>query len=84
MPKNTRNKLDDEYDKANKKRMDELKYANKVASKYAKDHYPNKRSGNYEYQVGSPEYSVAADAARRHYRKTHKNESMIFDNIDLI
>lgn len=77
MPKNTETKLDKEYDKAQKKRTDELMYANKVASKYAdknaSGHYPG------DSQVATSKYAQAADAARRHYRRTHKEAAEMLE-----
>ena len=81
VPKNTSTKADEDLAKAKDKHERELNYANKLATKYAKDHkgaYPG------EYQVGSPEYAKAADAARRHYRRTHKNESRIFESVQFL
>lgn len=76
MPKNTRNSKDDEYDKAVEKRNKELDYANKVAHKYADKNASAYRPG--EYQIATADYAKAADAARRHYRRTHKHECGIF------
>ena len=76
-------KVDEAIEKAKEEHKKELEYANKVASKYvdsdASGHYPG------EYQIGTPEYAMAADAARRHYRRHHKNESCgIFESVRFI
>ena len=83
MPKNTKNALDDKYDKAKSKRQEEIRYADSVARRFTDKNASGHRHG--EYQVGTPEYDMATDAARRHYRRTHKNEAAeIFSSIKFI
>ena len=88
MPKNkttSEKKLESDRNKEKK----EIEYANKVAShryEYELEGLPTKK-GTHNFDNGprgSKEYSIAADAARRHYRRTHKNESTIFKYADLI
>ena len=68
---NTKSKNEKELEKAERKERAALKYGFDVAKK---------RISNPD----SPRFQIAADAARRHYRRTHKNESTIFSDIEII
>ena len=75
-------KAEREYNKAKQKDAAAKEYAHRVASKYLSRE--RKAIGGGSYSVETPEYARVADAARRHYRKTHKNESTIFSDIEII
>lgn len=75
-----------ELNKAREKEAKEVAYGDKVA----KNHIKLDTSDSYGYSHGNAyksnyKYAVAADAARRHYRKTHKHEATdIFSSIKFI
>ena len=62
----------------NKKHMTPIYYSKSVenASKQRYD-----RTGKYFSQA---EYDRATDAYNRHYRRTHKNESSIFESVEIV
>ena len=68
---NTKSKNEKELEKAESKERAALKYGVDAALK---------KIGN----GNDSKFQIAADAARRHYRRTHKNESTIFSDIDII
>ncbi len=72
MPK-SKSKSEKELDKAREKDDNANKYAEKVIS--------SKKSLN---NGDIHNLNRAADAARRHYRRTHKNEASIFEQIEFI
>ena len=75
-------KTEIEYDKAKAKDVAAKEYADRVAHKYLTRE--KKAVGGGYYDLENPEYAAAADAARKHYRKTHKLESGIFAECVLI
>ena len=66
-------KLDDDMNKSKNKELKEREYAAKFGG---------------EREDGRPSTDISAqaamDAARRHYRRTHKNESSIFESVEII
>lgn len=65
----SKSKSEKELDKAKEKDDNAYKYAEKATKKLYTNSYDLNR---------------AADAARRHYRRTHKNEASIFEQIEFI
>lgn len=72
----SKTKIEKEYDKAKNKDAKAKEYADRVASKYLTRE--KKAVGGGKYDLENPTYAKAADAARRHYRRTHKHECGIF------
>lgn len=77
---NKLSKSEKDLAKAREKENNSEEYADKTLRNRFRSYYTTDKAEKEDRQ----KMNLAADAARRHYRRTHKNEASIFEQIEFI